>query len=161
MGGLTVEGVTKAEAKYLRDVVKIKAKAGTNHWNGWHTLWYCRIRYLDDDFNRTARQRKVISAIIKKVTKTNPVKLMKIMEEVLPMIQTNISRNELISLAAGAMVSYLRYDVLQHRVPATGTWENRTFSGAGDVLYMDLDKNAELLKNFIYNADKEETQSKK
>lgn len=161
MGGLTVEGVTKAEAKYLRDVVKIKAKAGTNHWNGWHTLWYCRIRYLDDDFNRTARQRKVISAIIKKVTKTNPVKLMKIMEEVLPMIQTNISRNELVSLAAGAMVSYLRYDVLQHRVPATGTWENRTFSGAGDVLYMDLDKNAELLKNFIYNADKEETQSKK
>ena len=58
-------------------------------------------------------------------------------------------------------MSYLRYDVLQHRVPATGTWENRTFSGAGDVLYMDLDKNAELLKNFIYNADKEETQSKK
>ena len=161
MGGLTIDGVTKAEAKYLRDVVKIKAKAGTNHWNGWHTLWYCRIRYLDDDFNRTARQRKVISAIIKKVTKTNPLKLMKIMEEVLPMIQTNISRNELVSLAAGALVSYLHYDVLQHRIPATGTWENRTFSGAGDVLYMDLDKNSELLKKFVYEADSEETSSKK
>lgn len=161
MGGLTVEGVTKEEAKYLRDVVKIKAKAGTNHWNGWHTLWYCRIRYLDDDFNRTARQRKVISAIIKNVTKTNPVKLMKIMEEVLPMIQTNISRNELVSLAVGAMASYLRYDVLQHRIPATGTWSNKSVSGVGDVLYMDLDENAKLLKNFVYKADKEETSSEK
>ena len=161
MGGLTVEGVTKEEAKYLRDVVKIKARAGTNHWNGWHTLWYCRIRYLDDDFNRTARQRKVISAIIKNVTKTNPVKLMKIMEEVLPMIQTNISRNELVSLAVGAMASYLRYDVLQHRIPATGTWSNKSVSGVGDVLYMDLDENAKLLKNFVYKADKEETSSEK
>lgn len=161
MGGLTIEGVTKEEAKYLRDVVKIKAKAGTNHWNGWHTLWYCRIRYLDDDFNRTARQRKVISAIIEKVTKTNPVKLMKIMEEVLPLIQTNISRNELVSLAVGAMTSYLRYDVLQHRVPAEGTWSNKSVSGVGDVLYMDLDENAKLLKNFVYKADKDETSSEK
>ncbi len=161
MGGLTVEGVTKAEARYLRNVVKIKAKAGTNHWNGWHTLWYCRIRYLDDDFNRTARQRKVISAIVKKVTRTNPVKLLNIMGEVLPMIQTSISRNELVSLAVGAMTSYLRYDVLQHRVPATGTWTNKSVSGVGDVLYMDLDKNSELLKNFLFKADKEEKSNKK
>ncbi len=160
MGGLTIDGVTKAEAKYLRDVVKIKAKAGTNHFNGWHTLWYCRIRYLDDDFNRTARQRKVISAIVKQVSKTNPIKLMKIMEEVLPMIQTNISRNELVKLAASSL-GYLRYDIMQHRIPATGTWSNKTISGVGDVLYMDFDENIRLLKEFVFDADSEETTDKK
>lgn len=161
MGGLTIEGVTKEEAKYLRDVVKIKAKAGTNHFNGWHTLWYCRIRYLDDDFNRTARQRKVISAIIKQVSKTNPIKLMKIMEEVLPLIQTNISRNELVSLAVSSL-GYLRYDIMQHRIPATGTWSNKTIGGVGDVLYMDFDENIKLLKEFVFDADgKEETTAKK
>lgn len=77
------------------------------------------------------------------------------------MIQTNISRNELVSLAVGAMASYLRYDVLQHRIPATGTWSNKSVSGVGDVLYMDLDENAKLLKNFVYKADKEETSSEK
>ena len=159
LGGLTIEDVTKEEAKYLRDVVKIKAKAGTNHFNGWHTLWYCRIRYLDDDFNRTARQRKVISAIIKQVSKTNPIKLMKIMEEVLPMIQTNISRNELVSLAVSSL-GYLRYDVMQHRIPATGTWSNKTISGVGDVLYMDFDENIRLLKEFVFDADGEEETTK-
>lgn len=160
LGGLTIEGVTKEEAQYLRNEVKIKAKAGTNHFNGWHTLWYCRIRYLDDDFNRTARQRKVISAIVKTVSKTNPVKLMKIMEEVLPMIQTSISRNELISLAASS-VGYLRYDILQHRIPATGTWSNKSISGVGDVLYMDFDENIKLLKNFVFNEDGSEETTKK
>ncbi len=161
LGGLTIEGVTKAEAKYLREEVKIKAKAGTNHFNGWHTLWYCRIRYLDDDFNRTARQRKVISAIIKEITKTNPIKLMQIMEEVLPMIETNITRNELVSLAVSALVSYLHYDILQSRVPATGTWSNRSISGVGDVLYMDMDENVSLLKNFVFDADSAEDDDKK
>lgn len=161
MGGLTIEGVTKSEAKYMRDVVKIKSvKAGTNTFNGWHTLWYCRIRYLDNDFKRTERQRKVISAIISQITKTSPVKLAQIMEEVLPMVQTDIPKNDLVSLGVGALLKYLHYDIAQHQVPASGTWWNETFSGAGDVLNMDRDENAELLKKFIYEQDKTETTGK-
>lgn len=161
LGGLTIEGVTKSEAKYMRDVVKIKSvKAGTNTFNGWHTLWYCRIRYLDNDFKRTERQRKVISALISKITKTSPIKLAKIMEEILPMIQTDIPKNDLVSLGVGALLKYLHYDIAQHQVPASGTWWNETFSGAGDVLNMDRDENAELLKEFIYKQDKTEAESK-
>ncbi|MBQ4207298.1 MAG: LCP family protein, partial [Clostridia bacterium] len=60
MGGLDVDGVTAAEAKYMRDVVKIVyCKEGKNHFTGAASLWYCRIRKLDDDFHRTERQRKV------------------------------------------------------------------------------------------------------
>lgn len=155
MGGLTVEGVTASEAKYLREKVKILyAKEGTNKFSGKATLWYCRIRYLDNDFKRTERQRKVISAMISQLTKTNPTKLFQMMETILPMIQTNISRNELISLGAGALFKYLHYDIIQHQIPADGTWNNLKVAGIGDVLEMDIDKNAELLKKFIYKSDK-------
>lgn len=155
MGGLTIEGVTESEAKYMRDVVKIPyVKAGTNKFKGGAALWYCRIRYLDNDFKRTERQRKVISAMVSQLTKTSPTQLLKMMETILPMIQTNISRNELVSLGVGALVKYLHYDIIQHQVPADGTWNNRTVAGIGDVLEMDIDKNAALLKKFIYKSNK-------
>lgn len=155
LGGLTVKGVTEAEAKYLRDEVKILyAKKGTNWFSGAATLWYCRIRYLDNDFKRTERQRKVISAIIKKVSKTSPAKLMKIVDEIMPMIKTNLSRNELVALGAGAFFKFLRYDIKQHQIPAEKTWSNASVYGEGSVLKMDIDKNAELLKEFLYSKDK-------
>lgn len=155
MGGLTVEGVTKSEAKYMKEVVKIPhVKVGTNKFTGGAALWYCRIRYLDNDFKRTERQRKVISAMISQLTKTSPNKLLKMMETVLPMIQTNISRNELVSLGIGALAKYLHYDIIQHQVPADGTWNNLSVAGIGDVLEMDIDKNAALLKKFIYKSNK-------
>lgn len=155
LGGLTVKGVTEAEAKYLRDTVKIVyAKKGTNWFSGAATLWYCRIRYLDNDFKRTERQRKVISAIVKKVSKTSPAKLLKIVDEIMPMVTTNLTRNELVSLGAGAFLKFLRYDIKQHQIPAEGTWSNASVYGEGSVLKMDIDKNAELLKEFLYGKDK-------
>ncbi len=161
MGGLTVKGVTEKEAKYLRDTVKIVyAKKGTNKFSGAAALWYCRIRYLDDDFHRTERQRKVISALVSQVSHTSPAKLMQIMQEVLPLITTDISRNELLSLGMGAVASYLRYDTVQHQVPADGTWSNARIYGEGSVLKMDIDENAKLLKQFIYK-DKSSKKSNK
>lgn len=156
LGGLDVPDVSAAEAKYLRDKVKIVyAKEGDNHFSGAATLWYCRIRYLDNDFKRTERQRKVISAIINQVSHTSPTKLFSIVEEIMPMITTDISRNELLSLAMGAAFKYLRYDIVQHQIPADGTWSNAKVYGVGDVLKMDIDENAKLLEEFLYSEDKE------
>ena len=151
MGGLDVPGVTEKEAEYLRDEVKIiYAKKGTNHFSGAATLWYCRIRYLDNDFYRTERQRKVISCLVKEMSKTNPVKLVSIANEVLPMISTTISPTELIKLGGGAVASYMRYDIVQQQVPAEGTWSYDTVSLDGAIVRMDIDKNADILYDFIY-----------
>lgn len=162
LGGLDVPDVTANEARYLRDEVKILyAKEGDNHFSGGATLWYCRIRYLDNDFYRTERQRKVISAIIKTVAKTSPTKLFGIVEEIIPMITTNLTRNELISLGMSALASFLSYDIEQHQIPAKGTWSNARVYGEGDVLKMDIDKNAKLLKEFLYAKDSEKDTTKK
>ena len=162
MGGLKVKGVTEAEAKYLRDKVKITyAKEGTNKFSGAAALWYCRIRYLDDDFHRTERQRKVISAIIDQAKSMNPLELVKIVEQVLPMITTDIGRNDMLNLGVSAILKYSRYDIQQHQIPAKGTWNNRRVSGVGDVLEMDISKNVELLREFISKKQTSEEPSSK
>ena len=156
MGGLTIDGVTEAEAKYMRDVVKIiYIKEGTNHMTGAASLWYCRIRYLDNDFKRTERQRKVISAIIDQMLHTNPIKLAKIVEEVLPMVTTSMDRNSLIPVVMSAVFNFIGSDNPQHQVPADGTWSNQRINGQ-DMLVMDMDENIELLKEFLYSNVKSE-----
>ena len=149
LGGITVTDVTEAEAKYMRDKVnRPKFKAGTNHIDGRTAMWYCRIRYVDNDFRRTERQRKVLSAIIDKATKTNPFTLVEIVKKVLPNISTNISRNELLTLGIGALI-YMHYDILQQQVPADGTWWNARVNGQ-DVLKLNFEENKKTIKEFIY-----------
>ena len=151
LGGITINDVTEKEAKYMREQVnRPKFKAGTNkNVNGRTAMWYCRIRYVDSDFGRTQRQRKVITAIIAKATKTNPFKLVDIVKQVLPNIATSIDRNDLLSLGIGAFFKYIRYDIVQQQIPAEGTWWNERVYGQ-DVLKMNFEKNKTLLKEFIY-----------
>jgi LCP family protein required for cell wall assembly len=150
LGGITINDVTEKEAKYMQNQVnRPNFKAGTNkNVDGRTAMWYCRIRYVDNDFGRTQRQRKVITAIISKATKTNPFKLVDVVKQVLPNISTNIDRNGLLSLGMGAF-AYMRYDIKQQQIPAEGTWWNQRVNGQ-DVLKLNFEKNKEILKEFIY-----------
>ena len=150
LGGITINDVTEKEARYMQNQVnRPNFKEGTNkNVDGRTAMWYCRIRYLDNDFGRTQRQRKVITAIISKATKTNPFTLVDIVTQVLPNISTNIDRNGLLSLGMGAF-SYMRYDIKQQQIPAEGSWWNQRVNGQ-DVLKLNFEKNKEILKEFIY-----------
>lgn len=149
LGGITVD-VADYEAEYMVDVCKYpRTKAGINNFNGTYALMYCRIRYLDNDLYRTQRQRKVIKAVVGKVAKTNLFKLMGIVKQVVPNIKTDLSRNKLISLGAGAALRFLRYDIVQQQIPANGTWWDETIDGA-DVIAFDLEENCEILEQFVF-----------
>ena len=150
LGGITVDGVTEREAKYMREEVKIPSvKAGKNKMDGKTALWYCRIRYIDNDFRRTERQRKVISAIIDKVIKTDIFTLMNICKEVLPNVSTDIKTTELLGLGVNAVLRYLRYDIVQQQIPADGEWADR-WVGSQQVVALDFEANKRILKEFIY-----------
>ena len=150
LGGITVDGVTEKEAKYMREEVKIPTvKAGKNKMDGKTALWYCRIRYIDNDFRRTERQRKVISAIIDKATKTDIFTLIGICKKVLPNVSTDISTPELMGLAVNAALRYLWYDITQQQIPADGEWADR-WVGSQQVVALDFEANKKILKEFIY-----------
>lgn len=149
LGGVDVE-VTQAEAYYMNNTVKIPSvKQGKNHLNGFITLWYCRIRYLDSDFNRTERQRKVISSILQSAKKQSPFTLAGLAKDVMPYIQTDMSPLELTFLSEGAGLFYLHYDIAQQQVPYSGEYEDRLIDEQL-VLYIDKDETARKIKEFIY-----------
>ena len=149
LGGVDVD-ITSAEAKYLRDTVKIPyIVEGHNHLNGGATLWYCRIRYLDSDFNRTERQRKVISSIIKAATKQNPVKLIGEVKKILPYIESDMSPLKLTFLFEATAAFYMHYEIVGQQIPYKGEYEDRLINEQL-VLYIDKEKTAEKIKEFIY-----------
>ncbi len=149
IGGIPID-VADYEADYMVDELKyIYIKPGVNVMNGNAALMYCRMRYLDDDFHRTQRQRKVIKAVVAKAAKTNLFKLMGIVKDIAPNIKTDSSRNQLISLGAGAALKFLRYDIVQQQIPANGTWWDDSVNGAS-VIDFDLDENREILEKFIF-----------
>ena len=157
LGGVQVE-VTEAEAAYFGSgrqyAPPMSIEAGNTLLNGEEALWYCRIRYLDDDFHRTERQRKVISAIIAKATETSPQELLQIAKDVMPYIETSISESSLMRLALGALFSYIHYDIEQQQIPADDTWEYGTRQ-TQSVILIDVDKNRNALYDFIYAPDAE------
>lgn len=162
LGGVQVE-VTEKEAAYFGSgrqyAPPMKIDAGNTLLNGEEALWYCRIRYLDDDFHRTERQRKVISAIIDKAKDTKPKELIEIGKEVMPYVETSIPQSELMKLGLGALVSYMHYEVEQQQIPADDTWEYGTKKGMS-VILIDVEKNKNILYDFIYAPDTETTSDK-
>lgn len=150
LGGVNVE-VTEKEAVYMRDIVHLQrvVSGESVHLNGNEALWYCRIRKLDSDFMRTGRQRKVMTALINKCKRTNPVELYKLMGDIVSRVETDMSPLSLTWLAVNGLIRYLHYDIEQGSVPAEGTWKSKNIDGQS-VLSLDLNKNVKYLEEFIY-----------
>ena len=118
--------------------------------NGEQALWYSRIRYLDSDFNRTERQRKVITAIVEKASTMSLTELYSLAEEIIPLVKTNMTSTQIMSLGLAAVKDKMySYPIVQHQIPADGTWSDKTIEGVGASLVMDMEENQQLLHAFL------------
>ena len=163
LGGVDVE-VTQKEADFMASgkhgapETPVHLTEGVNTLDGYSALWYCRIRYLDSDFFRTQRQRKVVASMVSKAKQTSVSDLITIVEEVMPLVQTGFTKSEIKKIALGA-VGYLNYDIEQQQIPAEGTWKSSTTKSGAYILSFDIDENAKLLYDFIYAKDTKEDSS--
>lgn len=154
IGGIRVD-VTEKESYYTYHSgsvnVPVRIEAGEDILlNGEQALWYSRIRYLDSDFKRTERQRKVIEAIVEKASTMSLTKLYALAEAVVPLVKTNMSTNQILSLGITAFKNKMYdYPIVQHSIPADGTWYDKNVPGVGASLVMDLEANRELLHSFL------------
>ena len=109
LGGVDLE-VTDAEFKYLNSFIAKTVEAtgvgshelehaGMNHLDGVQAVAYARLRLMDTDFNRTERQRKVVSLAFDKAKNANFSTLYSILVAVLPQTSTNVGINDLIPFA--------------------------------------------------------------
>lgn len=154
LGGINVD-VTEKESYYTYHSgsvkVPVRIEAGKDVLlNGEEALWYSRIRYLDSDFQRTERQRKVITAIVKKAATKSFSELYSLAETIIPLVKTNMSSNQIMGLGLAAMKDKVySYPIVQHQVPAEGTWSDKNISGVGASLVMNMEQNQKLLHDFL------------
>ena len=73
-------------------------QAGYQKLNGLQATAYCRIRYVGNDFERTARQRRVLKAVADEAKKASPAQLEKIANSVFDKVYTSLDISEIVSL---------------------------------------------------------------
>ena len=71
---------------------------GVNHMYGPAALAYARMRCIDSDWHRIERQRNVIQACVDSVKDADIKTLNSLCDEILPMIETNITQAEIMKL---------------------------------------------------------------
>jgi LCP family protein required for cell wall assembly len=136
------------------DFVKV---AGLQHLNGQQVLSYCRIRKAgNNDYERTERQRRVLTLLIQKARKENIFSLPSLLSTILPYIKTNIPSSKLLAFGISAY-KFGSSPVSTIRIPADKMYSNQTIGGQ-DVIVPDFQKNTNLLNQFI--ASNNSTQNK-
>ncbi len=146
VGGVELT-LTKAEANRLS-----LGGAGTYNLSGKKALDYSRIRYLDNDFIRTSRQRKVITALLNKAKSINLPQLMDLANQILPAVKTNLSNGELLDYLYQA-ATLLSYPITQKMLPVENesgkNYVGRIFINGREMYRVDFDTNIQALHEFL------------
>ena len=121
---------------------------GLQTLSGLQATAYCRIRAVGNDYGRTERQRTVISLIAQKAKTASLGTINQIIDEVFPLIATNIPKSEMLKMAA-SMMSY--------EMGETGGFpslrEDVKLNKADIVAPADLEANVRELHRFLFDEE--------
>ena len=183
LGGIDIE-LTKKEANAINAYIKknlkkggydnqdkdyerqpLESKAGVQHLDGIQAVMYARLRSVDNDFERSNRQRHLLELLLGKVLDGGMSidKLFGLIESCLPYAETNITPMAMVELAMGVLSSDIMTrlqsgDALleQQRIPLDETWKYYTTEGGASVVAFRTNarrqENVEALHQFIYGA---------
>ncbi len=140
VGGVDIT-LTEAEARIMDD----GSVAGLNHLNGTQALKYSRIRYIDSDFNRTGRQRNVITAVFNKIKGQSVTQFMGLLDVVLPCISTDMSNTQIMSLAMQFAPKMSSIQLSSYYVPPRDAYQSAMIRGMA-VLVPDRAKIRDYLR---------------
>lgn len=169
LGGIELD-VTEDEADYINNRHKYgkeekpeEVPSGEGvRLTGYQALWYSRIRKLGNgDWDRTERQRKVISAIMSDVKgQLNPVGIFGLVstaQNVAPYITTTLSTGDFWSLMFSLMSCMTKSGgdmdkmLVTQKIPFDGDgmwWYSSQWDGSS--ISIDLDANREQLHTLLY-----------
>ena len=152
IGGVDVE-MTASEASYMRGK-GYSASEGISHLDGDAALLFARVRSLaGSDYNRTDRQRRVIAAVIQSVADSSVTELLNLIDEVLPMVVTDMTDAEIISYATTGLTALSNGgEIASARIPADDAHYSAMISGMA-VLVPDLKMCQEDLQEFLYGEE--------
>jgi LCP family protein required for cell wall assembly len=162
VGGVTIDVTAEEIAvinNYVNEINLLTEKsydldyltfAGVQKLNGNQALGYARNRYVgNNDFERTARQRRVLEQIYHQVKGLSLSQLNHMLETLLPQVTTNLTEGELISLIL-SLPSYVNYEIEQWSIPMAESYTNERIRGMS-VLGIDFEKNVSQLHEKVYH----------
>lgn len=160
LGGVPIQ-LGEKEAKYLNTTNYISNKAyrnvvpGWNVLNGNQALGYVRVRRAptlggaNDDYGRTLRQRRVMSAIFNQYKGKNLFELLSITQKCLGYVKTNVTQEQ-VELMLEDVVENVITSLDTLRVPVNGMFDDPdSHSGVSSPLVLDWDSNIKELYEFI------------
>lgn len=151
VGGVDVE-LTAAEARHLNGQnYAWSLKEGINHLDGEQALAYTRIRYLDNDFGRTNRQRTVLTALINKAKSLSVTELVNLAYGLMPMVSTDMTDGEIISRVMELAPILPELQIVSQYIPAEGAY-SFAWIDEKSVIYLNsenLEKNIQLLRDTV------------
>ena len=125
---------------------------GLQTLNGKQALAYTRTRNIGNgDFDRAARQRTVLNALFNKVTSAGVTKYPAIINSVLPMVETSLSKAEILKIGTDVLTSGLK-DLEQERFPVDGYFKDggQTINGVWYLVY-DIKQTSKQMYDYIFN----------
>jgi polyisoprenyl-teichoic acid--peptidoglycan teichoic acid transferase len=161
LGGLTID-IKSSELQDLNLYIKEMAdaskrkyeyipKAGSQKLNGIQVVAYVRNRAWGkgDDFERSERQRKVLSMLFDKVQAAGIMKYPSLVSDMLPYVSTSLSKTDILKLGTDVLTSGIKA-LDQERFPVDGYHTGQYIK---DVWYLKFDQKAtqEQLRKYIYD----------
>lgn len=139
----------------------LERKAGVQHLDGVQAVMYARLREIDNDFNRTARQRHLLDLLLKTIMQDMSLdRFLTLVETSLPYVKTNASAATMLELGTSVLSSGIVQRaqageslIEQMRIPMDNTWRYGTTSDGASVIMFrkkGLQDNVEALHQFIY-----------
>lgn len=154
IGGVELE-LTAKEAEYLNrrgnwdieENCNWSLVEGVNLMTGSQALAYSRIRKIDSDFQRTNRQRKVLTALLDKATTLNITEMFGFAKVIIPNLSTDMTKSQMFGLILDIVSMLDDMELVSQRIPKNGQFSYANKNGAS-VVVMDekqLEKNKKLL----------------
>lgn len=166
LGGVEVE-LTQPEVDYINEIIDKNNEdpvepylPGKNTLNGELALIYARLRKIDNDFNRTNRQRNVITSLLKKMMSMNIMDVHNLFMEVLPSIITDMTNEEITNYALEFIPMLKDIKIVSQSIPVEGTYWYKNIGSEEVPDYIidaDLKKNGDLLRESIGLVEAEAT----
>lgn len=159
IGGVDID-LTEAEAAFFNRYYSLqgdprRVSVGMNHLSGDMAVFFSRLRRIDSDFFRVVRQRRVIAAIVSKLKDADLLELNALADQVLPLIQTSMSKLEIAELILYAP-TFLNSEFDQMTIPVADSYGGMVGMGGRNLFAVDFETNSRVLLDFLY-AEKAQT----
>lgn len=148
LGGIEIE-LTSGEASYINSWNGSNLKRGKQLLSGEQALLYSRYRgTAAGDFDRTNRQRVVLSTLLNEYKNKSMTELLGLLDDILPMVTTDLTQDEVLGYFMDFFPMLASAEIVSMRIPQEGAYYQAKIDGMA-VIVPDITKCADALHEIL------------